>query len=338
MSRRWQQRAESDLVFRHTASQLPALLLPHFAFACIPSRLSCSQTNPKWQWGGVGFVAAFFVLVVLASVILFNSIRYDRSIGSRRDPADKQAHEEEHAHVLRFRRGIAPKPNSTTGSEPTAAAATVPVSPAAVALTLPTPVAGAGRKPSAISASFKPCTLVWKDITYTVPLPKGGSKTLLHGISGCAVPGQMLALMGASGAGKTTLLDVLSSRKNSGKMDGAITINGFPKDDATFLRITGYIEQVDNHAPLATVREAISLSAEMRLPSGFTKAERDEFVDEILELLELTPLANRIVGVSGGANSLAPAERKRLTIAVELASNAPIIFVSHAGGDACDDN
>lgn len=119
---------------------------------------------------------------------------------------------------------------------------------------------------------------------------------------------------------------MLASRKNSGKMEGAITINGFPKNDATFLRITGYIEQVDNHAPLATVREAVALSAEMRLPSGFTAAERSEFVDEILELLELTPLANRIVGVAGGANSLAPAERKRLTIAVELASNAPIIF------------
>jgi ABC-type multidrug transport system ATPase subunit len=49
----------------------------------------------------------------------------------------------------------------------------------------------------------------------------------------------MTALMGSSGAGKTTLLDVLAGRKTTGRISGDILINGYPKVQETFARISG---------------------------------------------------------------------------------------------------
>jgi ABC-type multidrug transport system ATPase subunit len=87
-------------------------------------------------------------------------------------------------------------------------------------------------------------TVVFEHVNYSVVLPShmgGGTRVLLHNISGCALPGRMLALMGASGAGKTTLLDVLASRKNSGKMEGSVVLNGHPKEEDSFSRVTSYV-------------------------------------------------------------------------------------------------
>ena len=47
-----------------------------------------------------------------------------------------------------------------------------------------------------------------------------------------------------TGAGKTTLLDVLAGRKNSGVAQGSILLNGFPKEQKSFARLTAYCEQV----------------------------------------------------------------------------------------------
>jgi len=155
----------------------------------------------------------------------------------------------------------------------------------------------------------------------------GGSKQLLQGVNGYALPGRLLALMGPSGSGKTTLLDVLAGRKNSGAFSGAITLNGFPKEERTFNRITAYVEQNDIHAPLATVREAMAFAAALRLPASVSAAQRAAVIDETLALLELESLADRKIGVVGAPDGLAPGERKRLTIAVEMVSGAPILFL-----------
>lgn len=56
----------------------------------------------------------------------------------------------------------------------------------------------------------------------------------------------MLALMGASGAGKTTLLDVLGARKDDGKIEGDITVDGRPPGPS-FQRTCGYVGQMDVH-------------------------------------------------------------------------------------------
>jgi ABC-type multidrug transport system ATPase subunit/ABC-type multidrug transport system permease subunit len=149
---------------------------------------------------------------------------------------------------------------------------------------------------------------------------------LLSGISGAFRPGVLTALMGVSGAGKTTLMDVLSGRKTGGYIEGEIYISGYPKNQATFARISGYCEQNDIHSPQITVRESLLFSAFLRLPKEVNDQEKKIFVDEVMELVELTGLKDAIVGLPG-VNGLSTEQRKRLTIAVELVANPSIIFM-----------
>ena len=47
----------------------------------------------------------------------------------------------------------------------------------------------------------------------------------------------------AAGAGKTTLMDVLAGRKTGGRIQGDVRLNGHPKVQDTFARVSGYVEQ-----------------------------------------------------------------------------------------------
>ncbi len=75
-----------------------------------------------------------------------------------------------------------------------------------------------------------------------------------------------------------------------------------------------------------TVREALQFSALLRQPRSVSKAEKLEFVEEIIKLLEMEPYAEAIVGEVG--MGLNVEQRKRLTIGVELvAKPALLIFL-----------
>lgn len=81
--------------------------------------------------------------------------------------------------------------------------------------------------------------------------------------------------MGESGAGKTTLLNVLSQRVAGGTMSGDCFIDGsrLPSD---FQSQTGYVQQMDTHMPLQTVREALLFSARMRQPSSVPDQDKQD--------------------------------------------------------------
>ncbi|VAH84980.1 unnamed protein product [Triticum turgidum subsp. durum] len=132
--------------------------------------------------------------------------------------------------------------------------------------------------------------------------------------------------MGVSGAGKTTLMDVLAGRKTSGYVEGNITISGYPKKQETFARVSGYCEQNDIHSPNVTVYESLAFSAWLRLPADVDSSTRKMFIDEVMELVELSPLKDSLVGLPG-VTGLSTEQRKRLTIAVELVANPSIIFM-----------
>lgn len=125
--------------------------------------------------------------------------------------------------------------------------------------------------------------------------------------------------MGASGAGKTTCLDVLAKRKTLGVVRGDILVNGHPTGP-DFARSTAYAEQMDVHEGTATVREAMRFSAYLRQPFYIPKEEKNAYVEETIDLLELHDFADAIV------HTLDLATRKRLTIGVELASKSGLLL------------
>lgn len=167
-------------------------------------------------------------------------------------------------------------------------------------------------KPGGSGAYF-----TFENVNYFVNVA-GEEKQLLRGISGYARPGQLTALMGASGAGKTTLLDTISQRKSEGRVEGRMLLNGQPLD-MTFGRSCGFCMQQDVHEPFTTVREALQFSAHLRQPAETPEAEKMDYVEHIINLLELGPIADALIGVPG-EGGLGVEERKRVTIGVELAA------------------
>lgn len=181
---------------------------------------------------------------------------------------------------------------------------------------------------------FSPLAMSFDSVNYFVDMPPEmkaqgvmeDKLQLLREITGAFRPGVLTALMGVSGAGKTTLMDVLAGRKTGGYIEGDIRISGFPKNQETFARISGYCEQNDIHSPQVTVRESLIYSAFLRLPKEVTKEQKMAFVDEVMDLVELDNLKDAIVGIPG-VTGLSTEQRKRLTIAVELVANPSIIFM-----------
>lgn len=108
---------------------------------------------------------------------------------------------------------------------------------------------------------------------------------LLREVTGAFRPGVLTALMGVSGAGKTTLMDVLAGRKTGGYIQGDVRISGFPKNQQTFARISGYCEQTDIHSPQVTVRESVIYSAFLRLPREVNNDEKMVSTHGIFSLL-----------------------------------------------------
>ncbi|XP_061340275.1 pleiotropic drug resistance protein 2-like isoform X6 [Gastrolobium bilobum] len=204
----------------------------------------------------------------------------------------------------------------------------------------------AGKKSSEIASSsnqdhkrgmalpFQPLSLAFNHISYYVDMPtemrsqgiNNDRLQLLRDVSGAFRPGILTALVGVSGAGKTTLMDVLAGRKIGGYIEGSISISGYPKNQETFARVSGYCEQNDIHSPHVTVYESILFSAWLRLPSDLKSQTRKMFVEEVMELVELKLIRDALVGLPG-VDGLSTEQRKRLTIAVELVANPSIIFM-----------
>ncbi|XP_062085164.1 ABC transporter G family member 31 [Humulus lupulus] len=191
-----------------------------------------------------------------------------------------------------------------------------------------------GNKRKGMILPFKPLTMTFNNVNYFVDMPKEmrskgileNRLQLLSDVSGVFSPGVLTALVGSSGAGKTTLMDVLAGRKTGGYIEGEIKISGYPKEQRTFARISGYVEQNDIHSPQVTVEESLWFSSSLRLPKEVSQEKRHEFVEEVMRLVELDTLRHALVGLPG-STGLSTEQRKRLTIAVELVANPSIIFM-----------
>ena len=124
------------------------------------------------------------------------------------------------------------------------------------------------------------------------------------------------------------LKDVIAMRKSSGTVSGAVHINGFDQDAVSFRRASGYVEQFDVQSPELTVFETILFSARLRLDEKQVKTDEEKiaFVHSLMKTLELVSFADSLVGTAEGGG-LSFEQKKRLSIAVELAASPSIIFL-----------
>ena len=72
--------------------------------------------------------------------------------------------------------------------------------------------------------------------------------------------------MGPSGAGKTSLIEILSGQSKQGEVIGNIYLNGNPSDISNIKKISGFVFQDDIILKTMTVKEALYMSALLRLP------------------------------------------------------------------------
>ncbi|KAJ3585401.1 hypothetical protein NHX12_014120 [Muraenolepis orangiensis] len=150
------------------------------------------------------------------------------------------------------------------------------------------------------------------------------SKDILIDLNGIMKPG-LNAIMGATGSGKSSFLDVLAARKDPVGLSGEVLIDGVPQPP-NFKCLSGYVVQDDVVMGTLTVRENFRFSAALRLPTSVSQQEKEQQVEQLIQQLGLTKVADSKVGtqlirgVSGG-------ERKRTNIGMELIINPHVLFL-----------
>jgi ABC-type multidrug transport system ATPase subunit len=175
--------------------------------------------------------------------------------------------------------------------------------------------------------------LAWTDICMTATIEEGKmcnktkvEKNVLTNVSGSLITGSSLAILGASGAGKTTLLNLLSRKIESAtlKTTGKVTLNNQELKNEDFSALTSYVMQDDNLEPCMTPREILLFTAQLKINLPMEQIEQR--VKHLLKQMRIEKCQNTRIGnnlergVSGG-------ERKRTSIAVELLSDSPILFL-----------
>lgn len=144
-------------------------------------------------------------------------------------------------------------------------------------------------------------------------------KPLLQDIHLYIPQGHMVLLLGGSGVGKTTFVNAINGYE---KGDAEIILNGrnVYKDYKNMLYECGYVPQQELMRSKDTVYHTLTDAALMRLPVDTPPKIRKERIEEVMDILGLTPARNTLVQrMSGG-------QKKRLSIAMELISN-PSLFI-----------
>lgn len=102
---------------------------------------------------------------------------------------------------------------------------------------------------------------------------------------------------------------------------GHVYLNDTLRDEKQMANISCYIQQDDFVRELLTVRESMTVAANLKLPTTMSILSKVSLVDGILEALGLAVHEKTIAArLSGG-------QKKRLSIALELITNPSVLFL-----------
>lgn len=174
-----------------------------------------------------------------------------------------------------------------------------------------------------LMAEHKPASLQFDQTSYTL-----NGKQILSGVQGIALPGQIMAIMGASGAGKTTFLDILARKNKRGTTTGNFYVNGEKVLDHEYRSVIGFVDQDDTMLPTLTVHETIMTSALLRLPRDMGIAAKEQRVYEVEKQLGIYHIKDQLIGSEEGkGRGISGGEKRRVGIACELVTSPSILFL-----------
>ncbi|XP_022844245.1 ABC transporter G family member 11-like [Olea europaea var. sylvestris] len=167
--------------------------------------------------------------------------------------------------------------------------------------------------------------LTWKDLWVTVQDKVAGRRPILQGLTGCAQPGEVLAIMGPSGCGKSTLLDALAGRLDSNtRQRGEILVKGGKKSLA--FGTSAYVTQDDILMTTLTVREAVYYSAQLQLPDSMSKSEKKERAEATIQEMGLQDSINTRIG-GWNVKGLSGGQKRRVSICIEILTRPKLLFL-----------
>ena len=133
--------------------------------------------------------------------------------------------------------------------------------------------------------------------------------------------GDFVSFIGPSGCGKTTFLRVIAALEQP--TGGQVSVNGMTPDEARRARAYGYVFQAAGLYPWRTIEKNIKLPLEIM---GFSSAEQDKRVNDVLQLVDLEGFGKRFPWqLSGGM-------QQRASIARALAFDADILLMDEPFG------
>lgn len=174
-----------------------------------------------------------------------------------------------------------------------------------------------------LMAEHKPASLQFDSVSYNL-----NGKQILSGVQGIALPGQIMAIMGASGAGKTTFLDILARKNKRGVTEGNFYVNGEKVLDNEYRSVIGFVDQDDTMLPTLTVHETIMTSALLRLPRDMGISAKEQRVYEVEKQLGIHHIKDQLIGSEEGkGRGISGGEKRRVGIACELVTSPSILFL-----------
>jgi ABC-2 type transport system ATP-binding protein len=147
---------------------------------------------------------------------------------------------------------------------------------------------------------------------------KTGVVEAVRGVDLSVAEGEIFGFLGPNGAGKTTTLRMLATLIEPDGGEATVTGYDLMQSPAAVRERIGYVSQTGGASIAATGHENLVLQARL---FGMDKAGARERAEKMLELLDLSSVADRLVSTYSGG------QKRRLDIALGMVHRPELLFL-----------